>query len=50
MTDQQNTASGLTPRLPRIFLQNKTFVVVWLALFVSIAGIAMVSPLLSVFA
>lgn len=31
-------------------MQNKTFVVVWLALFVSIAGIAMVSPLLSVFA
>jgi MFS family permease len=50
MTDQQNTAFGLTPRLARFFLQNKTFVVVWLALFVSIAGIAMVSPLLSVFA
>ena len=50
MTDQQNTAFGLTPRLARFFLQNKTFVVVWLALFISIAGIAMVSPLLSVFA
>ena len=50
MTDQQNTTFGLTPRLARFFLQNKTFVVVWLALFVSIAGIAMVSPLLSVFA
>ena len=50
MTDQQETAFGLTTRLARIFLQNKTFVVVWLALFVSIAGIAMVSPLLAVFA
>jgi len=50
MTDQHNTAFGLTPRLARFLFQNKTFVVVWLALFVSIAGIAMVSPLLSVFA
>jgi MFS family permease len=50
MTDQQNTGIGLTPRLARFSLQNRTFVVVWLALFVSIAGIAMVSPLLSVFA
>jgi MFS family permease len=50
MIDQRNTGFGLTPGLARFFLQNKTFVVVWLALFVSIAGIAMVSPLLSVFA
>jgi MFS family permease len=50
MTDKQKTSFGLTPGLARFFLQNRTFVVVWLALFVSIAGIAMVSPLLAVFA
>jgi MFS family permease len=50
MTNQRNTAFGLTHRLARFLLQNKPFIVVWLALFVSIAGIAMVSPLLSVFA
>ncbi len=50
MTDKQKTSFGLTPGLARFFYQNKTFVVVWLALFVSIAGIAMVSPLLAVFA
>ena len=50
MIEQQNTAFGLTPRLARFLFQNKPFVVVWLALFISIAGIAMVSPLLSVFA
>src|SRR4030042_1609773 len=50
MTEQQKTSFGLTPGLARFFLQNRTFVVVWLALFVSIAGIAMVSPLLAVFA
>jgi DHA1 family multidrug resistance protein-like MFS transporter len=50
MIHQRNTGFGLTPGLARFFLQNRTFVVVWLALFVSIAGIAMVSPLLSVFA
>jgi len=31
-------------------LRNRPFVVVWLALFVAIAGVAMVSPLLPVFA
>lgn len=50
MTNQRNTAFGLTHRLARSLLQNKPFIVVWLALFVSMAGIAMVSPLLSVFA
>jgi len=50
MTEQQKTSFGLTPGLARFFLQNRTFAVVWLALFVSIAGIAMVSPLLAVFA
>jgi MFS family permease len=50
MTNQRNTAFGLTHRLARFLLQNKPFIVVWLALFVSMAGIAMVSPLLSVFA
>jgi DHA1 family multidrug resistance protein-like MFS transporter len=50
MTEQRRTTFGLTPGLARFFLQNRTFLVVWLALFVSIAGIAMVSPLLAVFA
>jgi DHA1 family multidrug resistance protein-like MFS transporter len=50
MTDKKKNSFGLTPWLARFFLQNRAFVVVWLALFVSIAGIAMVSPLLAVFA
>ncbi|UCG83127.1 MAG: MFS transporter [Dehalococcoidia bacterium] len=50
MTDQENPEVGLAPRLARFLLHNKPFIVVWLALFISIAGIAMVSPLLPVFA
>jgi MFS family permease len=50
MIDQENPEVGLAPRLARFLLYNKPFIVVWLALFISIAGIAMVSPLLPVFA
>lgn len=41
---------GLASGPARFLLRNKPFIVVWLALFISIAGIAMVSPLLPVFA
>ena len=37
-------------RLARFLSNNKPFIVVWLALFISIVGITMVSPLLPVFA
>ena len=37
-------------RLTRFFSSNRPFIVVWLALFISIVGIGMVSPLLPVFA
>ena len=50
MTNQQEAPLGLAQRLARFLLKNKPFIVVWLSLFVSVAGIAMVSPLLSVFA
>jgi MFS family permease len=50
MTDRENPAIGPAPRLARFVVRNKPFIVVWLALFVAVAGIAMVSPLLPVFA
>lgn len=37
-------------RLSRLLSAHRSFIVVWLALFISIAGIGMVSPLLPVFA
>ena len=50
MTNRESSTVGLAPRLARFLVHNKPFIVVWLALFISIAGIAMVSPLLPVFA
>lgn len=37
-------------RLARLISKNKPFIVVWLALFIAIAGTSMVSPLMPVFA
>ena len=45
-----NTQVRLIDRIPRFLSDNKPFIVVWLALFISIVGIGMVSPLLPVFA
>jgi MFS transporter, DHA1 family, multidrug resistance protein len=39
-----------SPALGNPFLRNRPFTVVWLSLFISIMGIAMVGPLLSAFA
>ena len=41
---------GSRLRLARFLSSNKPFIIVWLALFIGIAGIGMVSPLLPVFA
>jgi MFS family permease len=46
----QDAPLGISLRLTRFLSNNKPFIVVWLALFISIAGIGMVSPLLPVFA
>ncbi|MFC1944555.1 MFS transporter [Chloroflexota bacterium] len=46
----EDAAVGSRLRLARFLSSNKPFIVVWLALFISIAGIGMVSPLLPVFA
>ena len=46
----EDAAVGSRPRLAQFLSSNKPFIVVWLALFISIAGIGMVSPLLPVFA
>ena len=45
-----NTQVHIIDRIPRFLSDNKPFIVVWLALFISIVGIGMVSPLLPVFA
>ena len=50
MKNQEDAAAGVALRLARFLSSNRPFVVVWLALFIGIAGIAMVSPLLPVFA
>ena len=39
-----------TSRLVRVLYANRPFIVVWLALFIAVIGIGMVSPLLPVFA
>lgn len=46
----QDAPLGISLRPARFLSNNKPFIVVWLALFISIAGIGMVSPLLPVFA
>ena len=50
MQNPHNPTYGPAQRLTRFILHNKPFIVVWLALFISVAGVAMVSPLLPVFA
>jgi MFS family permease len=50
MTNQVNEASGPPARLARFVVDNRAFIVVWVALFIAIVGVAMVSPLLPVFA
>ena len=42
--------SSFTRRLTRSLSSNRPFIVVWLAMFITVAGIGMVSPLLPVFA
>ena len=46
----KDAAVSSRARLARFLSTNKPFIVVWLALFITIVGIAMVSPLLPVFA
>lgn len=46
----EGTVVGSRSRLAQFLSTNKPFIVVWLALFIAIIGIAMVSPLLPVFA
>jgi MFS family permease len=50
MTNQANETGGLPTRLARFVVDNRAFIVVWVALFIAIVGVAMVSPLLPVFA
>jgi DHA1 family multidrug resistance protein-like MFS transporter len=50
MIDRKNETIGPASKLARFLVRNRAFVVVWLALFIAIAGVAMVSPLLPVFA
>ena len=45
-----NTAVGFRARLARLVAANRAFIIVWLALFIAIIGISMVSPLMPVFA
>ncbi|HEY40469.1 MAG TPA: MFS transporter [Dehalococcoidia bacterium] len=44
------TRVSFRARLARLVVANRAFVVVWLALFIAIIGISMVSPLMPVFA
>ena len=44
------SAVSFHQKLLRILSNNRPFIVVWLALFIAIIGMAMVSPLLPVFA
>lgn len=46
----EDTGTSLNSRLIKFISANRPFIVVWLALFVAIIGISMVSPLLPVFA
>jgi DHA1 family multidrug resistance protein-like MFS transporter len=45
-----NTSVSFGNRLARLITANRAFIVVWLALFIAIIGISMVSPLMPVFA
>jgi len=45
-----NTTASFRSRLTLFLSANKPFIIVWLALFIAIIGIAMVSPLMPVFA
>ena len=47
---RENPPVDFGPRSGRSFFANRPFTVVWLTLFISIMGIAMVGPLLSAFA
>ncbi|MFC2005066.1 MFS transporter [Chloroflexota bacterium] len=47
---QEDAAVSYGARLARFISTNRPFIVVWIALFIAIIGIAMVSPLLPVFA
>ena len=49
-SDPRDVPGGSSLGLAQFLSSNKPFIVVWLALFISIAGICMVSPLLPVFA
>jgi DHA1 family multidrug resistance protein-like MFS transporter len=50
LDDGERGLNGFTRRLARSLTNNRPFIVVWLAIFVTIAGVGMVSPLLPVFA
>ena len=50
MQNPHDPTSRPAQRLAGFILNNKPFIVVWLALFISVAGVSMVSPLLPVFA
>ncbi len=50
MTNQESDTVGQPSGPARFLVRNRAFIVVWVALFVAIVGIAMVSPLLPVFA
>ena len=45
-----NTIISFRVRLARFIATNRAFIVVWLALFIAVIGISMVSPLMPVFA
>ena len=45
-----NTKISFRARLARLIAANRAFIVVWLALFIAVIGISMVSPLMPVFA
>jgi MFS family permease len=44
------TTISFRARLARLIIANRAFIVVWLALFIAVIGISMVSPLMPVFA
>ncbi|MFC1954454.1 MFS transporter, partial [Chloroflexota bacterium] len=46
----EETVVGFGPKVIRFFTTNRSFITIWIALFIAIIGIAMVSPLMPVFA
>lgn len=46
----EDKAIGFRARLAKLIAANRAFIVVWLALFIAVIGISMVSPLMPVFA